>query len=155
MTMRKIAIIAFAILIPAAASADKATLTVTDYDAANIIAALEAGGVKMTTPKDKKAIVAVQKLHCDTISNAPLDGDDPQAGIPQQHCSAVHDGKRLDLRETQWLLTSLQKVGIEPDCAMSQCTVDVATLSCVIDTSVDSFTGKKRWLCTMPAPPKE
>jgi hypothetical protein len=138
-----------------AAPAQIPVVHATDYDAAGLIAALTASGVKMAPVKGKKSLrtVSVTALDCESSTNANLDTTDPTAGIPRQSCTATVAGKKgFVLRESQWLISALGAIKIVPDCAMSHCKLTAKAVMCTIDTSVDSFTGKNRWQCDVTDP---
>ena len=109
-----------------------------------------------------KLTVEIKGFHCDSRSNAPLDAADPHAGLPTLKCRInaknEKDGKSgqpfAEARALTHLLDKIQNAkdngGVAfGDCAMGgYCGTFARSISCTIDTKVESFINSGRWSCT-------
>jgi hypothetical protein len=109
-----------------------------------------------------KLTVEVKGFHCDSRSNGALDAADPHGGLPTLKCRInaknEKDGKSgqpfAEARALTHLLDKIQNAkdngGVAfGDCAMGgYCGTFARSISCTIDTKVESFINSGRWSCT-------
>ena len=109
-----------------------------------------------------KLTVEVKGFHCDSRSNGALDAADPHGGLPTLKCRINAKNEKdaksgqpfAEARAMTHLLNEIQNAkdngGVAfGDCAMGgYCGTFARSISCTIDTKVESFINSGRWSCT-------
>jgi hypothetical protein len=164
--MRTLCVASFCILAVATPSF-AASVTVVDSTAAlpgvaqATAALLLDAGLPVHNAGGGKRTVEAKKFHCDERNNGALDPSDVHAGLETLTCRINSKNQKGttagqpfgDRRALRDLLVQIQESSAGGgttfnDCATGYCGVFAKSITCTIDTGIQSFGTGGRWSCT-------